>query len=84
MAVAEVQVMDEDRVPVSNAEESGTWSGLDKGDLVAVTNTYAVAAFSSAKSKKSGSFIFSVTGLAATGYQFDTDLNIEESDAIDQ
>ena len=84
VAVAEVQVVDEDGAPVSNAEVSGTWSGLVKGDVVAVTNAYGVAEFSSAKSKKSGSFIFSVTGLAATGYQYDADLNIEESDAIDQ
>ena len=38
--------------------------------------------FTSRKNKKSGDFVFTVTNVTASGYDYDAALNVETSDSI--
>ena len=84
VAVATVSVVDVDGFSVPDAAVSGSWSGLATGSAVVVTNSLGKAVFESSKSKKSGSFAFRVTHIDAVGYAYDSTLNIETEDGIDQ
>ena len=68
--------------PVSGVAVSARWSGVTSGTLSRTTNTSGVATFSSAYTRNRGTFTFTVTNTARTGYKYDSALNVETSDSI--
>jgi PKD repeat protein len=81
-AKAVVTVRDADGRAVPGATVTGTWSGLVSGSGSAVTDGSGAAALQSPNSKKSGTFVFAVTGVSLSGYVYKSDLNTETSDSI--
>lgn len=82
-ATAAVSVRDGQGNGVPGATVSGKWSGLTSGTGSVVTGSNGVATFTSANSKaRSGTFTFSVTGVALSGYAYDSAKNVETTDSI--
>lgn len=82
-ATAAVKVLDANGAPVAGATVTGAWSGLVSGNASATTDTAGVARFTSASSKAgSGSFTFTVKGVARSGYSYAPATNTETSDSI--
>ncbi len=61
---------------------TGTWSGLTSGNASAPTGSAGTAALSSAWTKKSGTFTFTVTGLTLAGTTYDASRNGPTSASI--
>lgn len=80
-AVAAVTVRDGNGNAVSGATVSGTWSGIVSGAASATTGTAGVASLKSQRSKGSGTFTFTVTGISLAGYQYNPAANTETSDS---
>ncbi|MBF0259083.1 MAG: PKD domain-containing protein [Desulfamplus sp.] len=83
-ATAKVYVVSDNGMPVNNAVVYGTWSGLVKGNVSAVTNTDGIATFISSKSKKSGYFKLTATDILADGYYYEASSSIKTSDSINR
>lgn len=82
-ATAAVSVRDGQGNAVPGATVSGQWSGLTSGTGSVVTGSNGVATFTSANSKaRSGTFTFRVTGVALSGYAYDSAKNVETIDSI--
>ncbi len=81
-ASAKVKVFDANGIAVPGATVSGTWSGLVTGNGNAVTASSGIATFTSPVAKKSGTFVFTVTGVTLQGWTYKPDLNTETSDSI--
>jgi PKD repeat protein len=81
-ATAAVSVRDGNGNPVPGATVSGNWSGLVAGSATAVSGSNGVASLLSPKTKASGSFVFTVTGVTLSGYVYQPGLNVETSDSI--
>jgi PKD repeat protein/C1A family cysteine protease len=78
-----VTIVDLEGVPVNNAVVSGTWSGVVQSSLSDTTDAYGSVGFTSPKTKSSGVFVFTIENVAAEGYVYDSENNIETSDSID-
>ena len=82
-ATAAVTVRDGNGHAVPGATVNGKWSGLTAGTGSVVTGSNGVATFTSANSKaRSGTFTFSVTGVALSGYAYDSANDVETTDSI--
>jgi PKD repeat protein len=81
-ATAAVTVLDGNRNPVPGATVSGSWSGIVAGSGSALTGSTGVASLLSPKTKASGTFVFTVTGISLSGYGWQNSLNIETADSI--
>ena len=81
-AGAVVFIVDESGSPVAGATVSGSWSGATTGSQTATTDQSGAAAFTSGSAKAGGTFTFSVTDVAKTGYQYDAASNVETSDSV--
>jgi parallel beta-helix repeat protein len=81
-AVAKVFVVDQNGAPIPSVTVNGTWSGLDNSVLSKTTGTGGMAQFSTSKSKRYGTWIFTVTGMSKTGYTYNQSQNVETSDSI--
>jgi PKD repeat protein/C1A family cysteine protease len=81
-AKARITVKDETGNPVPNATVIGNWTGLVKGTVSGITGLDGCVVVNSAKSKKSGTFTFTITGVTASGYYYDALQNRETSDSI--
>ncbi|HQR57274.1 MAG TPA: peptidase S8, partial [Burkholderiaceae bacterium] len=66
---------------VPGATVNGNWSGVVSGSGSALTGSGGVASFKSARTKASGTFTFSVTGVTLSGYQYTPSSNSESSDS---
>ncbi|HOX03539.1 MAG TPA: PKD domain-containing protein [Candidatus Paceibacterota bacterium] len=62
-------------VPLPNAIVTGVWSGLTTGTATATTDADGEVVFTSKKSKKVGTFTFTVTRVSAIGYTYDPNQN---------
>ncbi|WP_022663787.1 PKD domain-containing protein [Desulfospira joergensenii] len=82
-AAATVIVMDESGIPLENVTVSGEWGGLVSGDQSGTTDASGTVRFISRKARRSGTFIFTVTGLSLPGYIYAPDENILTSGAVD-
>lgn len=80
-ATAAVTVRDGDGNPVAGASLSGTWSGVVSGSASGVTGSNGTANIRSPKSSGSGTFTFTVTGAALSGYVYTPADNVETSDS---
>ena len=81
-ASAAVTVRDADGKPVPGATVSGKWSGLVAGNTSAASASNGLASLVSPRTKKSGTFVFTVTGISLNGYTYQPSLNAESSDSI--
>ncbi|HPO20029.1 MAG TPA: hypothetical protein PLO07_12635 [Rubrivivax sp.] len=81
-ASAAVTVRDADGRPVPGATVSGKWSGLVAGNASAASASNGLASLVSPRTKKSGTFVFTVTGISLNGYTYQPSLNAESSDSI--
>jgi PKD repeat protein len=81
-AQATVTIVDIDGVAVAGVTVTGTWSGLVSGSAQAVTNANGAAVMVSRKTRKSGTFTFTVTDASLAGYVYDPSLNVESSDSL--
>lgn len=82
IATAAVTVRDGQGQLVPGAVVSGSWSGAVRGNASATTGSNGVASIASRASNQTGSFTFTVTGIALPGYLYDPALNDETSDSI--
>lgn len=82
-ADAAVRLVDGDGRPVAGAVVTGAWSGLvTQNGATATSDGNGVARFSSPTSKRSGVFVFTVSGVSANGYQYQPATNTETTDSI--
>jgi hypothetical protein len=81
-ATAAVTVRDGNGQPVPGATVSGSWSGIVAGSASAVSGSTGVASLPSPKSKSSGTFVFTVTGISLAGYAYQPSNNVETQDAV--
>ncbi len=81
-AVALVTIKDLTGALKANATVTGNWSGLTTGTSSVKTNSSGQASISSAKTKNSGTFTFTVTGVALTGSTYDATRNVKTSGSI--
>lgn len=81
-ATATVTVRNQAGQVVSNASVTGAWSGLVSGTASKTTGRTGTAAFTSAKTKNRGTFIFTVTGITISGSTYNSGSNVETSDSI--
>lgn len=81
-ATATVTVKNQNGTVVPSATVTGTWSGLTTGTVSKTTGRTGSAALTSARTKNRGTFTFTVTGIALSGYNYAPTSNVETSDSI--
>jgi len=80
--IAKVTVLDRGGRAVSGATVSGKWSGLVSTAASAKTSSTGIAQFTTARTRLTGTFTFTVTGISYPGYSYDASQNTETSDSI--
>lgn len=81
-AVATVSIKDTHGNAIAGATVNGSWSGAVQGTSTDTTADSGQVCLSSPQSVSSGTFTFTVTGVAAAGYTYNPALNRETSDSI--
>jgi PKD repeat protein len=81
-AVADVTIRDAQGNAVPGATVTGQWSGVVSGSVSAMTSGSGVASLQSPNTKNRGTFVFTVTGVALSGYSYQAGSNAETSDSI--
>ena len=81
-ATAKVKIFDANGLPVTGATVAGTWSGIVSSKVSGSTATNGIVSLNSPLSKKTGTFVFTVTGVTLQGWTYKPDLNTETSDSI--
>jgi hypothetical protein len=79
---ATVTVLNANGQVVPGAKVLGTWSGLVTGTASGTTNTSGKVSLDSAWTTKSGTFTFTVTGITASGYSYNSAANTETAESI--
>ena len=82
-AQVSVEILDHNGDPVSDAQVEGSWSGLVAGNVSGTTSENGVVEWVSDATLESGSIIFTVDTVSASGYDYDPDLNTASSISID-
>lgn len=81
-ASASVLVKDLAGNPRPGVTVTGNWSGAATGSSTAKTGLSGTATLSTSRTKSSGAFTFTVTGLSLDGASYDASFNVESSDTI--
>lgn len=81
-ATATVTVRNQSGDLVSGATVTGQWSGLTSGTTSKSTSRKGTAALTSSRTKSTGTFIFTVTGITIAGSAYNSANNTETSDSI--
>jgi hypothetical protein len=81
-ARATVWIKDQNTANVSGATVTGSWSGATGGSSSGSTGADGKVTLTSKSVKGGGTFTFTVTNVAATGYTYNPSMNIETSDSI--
>ncbi len=82
-AKAIVTVVDGAGSSVPGVVVSGSWSGLTSADVSGTTDVYGRVVFNSKPVKNArGTFAFTVTNLAKTGWAYDRGANVKTTDSI--
>ena len=68
--------------PVPGAVVSGKWTGLVPGTATATADSSGFVTINSRLTEKRGTFIFTVTDVTASGFSYQSNLNIKTSDSI--
>ena len=82
IAIAAVTVRDADGNVVPGATVSGRWSGLVTANVSAVSASNGLATLNSPRTRKQGTYVFTVSGISLNGYTYQPALNAETSDSI--
>ncbi len=80
--LATVWIKDDAGADVAGATVTGSWSDAVSGTSTGVTASDGKVTLQSPKTKNGGTFIFTVTDVAASGYTYEPSLNSETSDSI--
>jgi PKD repeat protein len=80
-ATANVTIKDGGGNVVGGATVTGNWSGVVSGSGSGITGSNGTASIKSPRTQQSGSFIFTVTGVSLSGYQYVPSNNTETSDS---
>jgi hypothetical protein len=80
--VATITIQDANGVAVGGATVSGTWSGLTSANVSANTSSAGTVSFTSARTRNTGSFTFTVTNVSASGYTYAASQNAATSGTI--
>ncbi len=81
-ATATVTVRNQSGAVVSGATVTGQWSGLTSGTVSKSTSRQGTAALTSSRTRNSGTFTFTVTGISIAGSPYSPAKNVETSDSI--
>jgi protein-disulfide isomerase len=81
-AIATVMIKDNNGIPVNGATVTGSWSGLTKASVSGITEAAGTVKFTSAVTKKTGTFTFTVNSVAAAGSSYDSSQNARTSASI--
>lgn len=82
-ASAAVKVVDANGLAVSGVAVAGDWSGIvSRTGNSATTDASGIARFNSPITKRTGTFVFTVTGVSRSGYTYAPLTNTETSDSI--
>jgi hypothetical protein len=81
-ATARVSIANSSGAPVNGATVTGSWSGLTNGSASGTTGTNGMVALTSAKSRQTGTFTFTITNVVASGYTYDSTKNVATSASI--
>jgi alkaline phosphatase len=81
-AQATVWIRNNSGANVAAATVYGNWSGAVSGSANGVTGTDGKVILRSPNSRSGGTFTFTVTNVAASGYTYNPSLNVETSDSI--
>ncbi|WP_300455366.1 PKD domain-containing protein [Desulfobacula sp.] len=80
--LATVKIVDQYGNPVGNAVVTSSWSGVVQDNQSGTTGNDGTVVFTSPKTKASGSFVFSIEGVTASGYLYSPEDNVLTSDSI--
>ena len=80
--MARVTLQDENHNAVANAAVTGKWSGTATNPASGITGADGSVWLSSDNIKGTGVFTFTVTQVSASGYVYESSLNVETSDSI--
>jgi len=69
-AVASVTIVDHMGKPLSGAKVTASWNGIVSKNVAATTNKYGKVTLTAPKTKASGCFALTITGIIKTGYPF--------------
>jgi PKD repeat protein len=69
-ATAQVTVEDANHKKIAGAAVTGYWTGVVSGSASGTTDTSGVASINSSRTKSSGTFVFTVTGVTLNGYTY--------------
>jgi hypothetical protein len=81
-AMATVWIVSATGANVANATVTGNWSGAVSGSTSGVTGADGKVTLQSPNKKNGGTFTFTVTNVTATGYQYNSALNVMTSNSI--
>ncbi len=81
-AIATLVVRDVNGKVVPNATLTGRWSGLVSGTASGVTNTNGSVGINSPRSKRRGTYTFTVQSITANGFTYDASKNVLTSKSI--
>lgn len=79
--IAVVNLLDSNGKPVANASVTGQWSSAITGTSTLTTSSSGAVTFTSS-AFRSGTAVFTVTNVIASGYTYNSSLNKESSDSI--
>jgi PKD repeat protein len=81
-AAAAVTIKDLAGISIAGATVAGSWSGIVQGSSSGTTASSGTVSLSSPQSSASGTFTFTVTGVSAPGYTYNSVLNRKTADSI--
>ena len=82
-ATATVTIRDMNGNPVSGAVVTGAWSGLVQGSSSGTTGSAGSVSLVSGSTSNPGTITFTITGVTASGYNYDPSLNRQSTASID-
>ncbi len=81
-ASAAVTIKDRSGNAIAGAVVNSSWSGIVSGTVSGTTNSSGAVTLASPQSSASGTFIFAVTGVSASGHTYNPVLNVRSSSSI--
>lgn len=81
-ASAVVTVTDENNDPVDAVTVTGSWTDSYVGEASGVTDGHGQVTLDSGKVRNAGMFVFTVENLVKTGWTYDSEQNVEDSDQV--
>jgi hypothetical protein len=67
---------------ITGATVNGSWTGIVSGTASGSTNASGIVTLASPQSSSSGTFTFTVTGVSASGYTYNSALNVKTGASI--